>query len=441
MLRNLYIKNTFFWSLIAIAILFIGGFILSPLFIIAQFILFLFIGIVLYNYWLLFHTDIHVDAQRQLPKVFSLSDPNTVQISFCNTSKHPVDITFIDELPFEFQKRDFEEHFSLNAQEEKLLQYQLRPTQRGLYAFGRLQIFVSLSPFLLERRITIDAQQEVAVYPSIVQMKALELNTFNKMSYTQGIKKIRRIGHSYEFEQIKPYVQGDDYRSINWKASSRNATLMVNQYEDERSQQVYCIIDKSRVMRMPFNGLSLTDYAINSALAISNIILKKHDKAGLITFSDKIGTTLKADSRPNQLNKILLSLYNEKERPVEANYQLLYHIARQLINGRSMILLYTNFESMAALERNLPILRKINKFHLLVVIFFENEEIEKLAQQPANSLKDIYKKTIAQKFSTQKIQIAQTLQQYGIQSIITRPEDLSVHTINKYLELKSRGML
>ena len=120
-------------------------------------------------------------------------------------------------------------------------------------------------------------------------MKNFELKAFDRVSYSTGIKQIRRVGHSYEFEQIKNYVRGDDFRSINWKASSRRATLMVNQYQDERAQQVYSIIDKSRAMRMPFDGLSLMDYAINTSLVISNVALAKHDRAGLLTFSDVIG--------------------------------------------------------------------------------------------------------------------------------------------------------
>ena len=121
-------------------------------------------------------------------------------------------------------------------------------------------------------------------------MKRFELKSFHKLSDKKGIKKMRRIGHSYEFEQIKNYVRGDDYRSINWKATSRRAQLMVNQFQDERAQQVYSMIDKSHAMKMPFNELSLMDYAINTSLVIPNVALQKHDRAGLLTFSDKIGS-------------------------------------------------------------------------------------------------------------------------------------------------------
>ena len=221
----------------------------------------------------------------------------------------------------------------------------------------------------------------------------------------------------------------------------RHHSLMVNQYEDERAQQVYCLIDKSRVMKMPFNGLSLMDYAINTSLAISNIVLRKYDKAGLITFSDKMGTTLKAERQSQQLNKILMALYKEKERKKEANYQLLYQVARKLVKGRSLLLLFTNFESPFALERVLPILRRINGLHLLVVIFFENTEIRDFLEEEVTTVEGIYTQTVARKFVSEKQQMVQKLRQYGIQAILTRPEELTLNTINKYLELKSRGMI
>ncbi|MEL6719498.1 MAG: DUF58 domain-containing protein, partial [Bacteroidota bacterium] len=366
---------------------------------------------------------------------------NSIHIELNNLSNQAFQAKIVDELPIQFQIRDFEEKLELPIEEPQRITYELRPLERGVYAFGKINIYLSTSWNLVERRIQLEQEEEVPVYPSIIQMKQMELQAFDRIAHHQGIKKLRRIGHSYEFDHIKNYVRGDDYRSLNWKASSRRGDLMVNKYEDERSQQVYSIIDKSRNMRMPFNGLSLMDYAINSTLALSNIILKKHDRAGLLSFSDKMGTVLKADSRKEQLNKILLALYKEKERQVESNYELLYYATRKLVSGRSLLMLYTNFESMYALDRVLPILRKINKIHLLVVVFFENTEIKDFSQKSVETLEDIYHQTIAQKFVNEKRTIVQKLQQYGIQAVLTRPEDLSIQTVNKYLELKSRGLI
>lgn len=440
-MKHLFLTSRFFLLFGSIAGLFVLSFPLGYLFPVAQTVLVLAIIVVISEALVLFNQSVRLKIRRYLPKVFSLGDPNTVRIRLRNRSKLNLRLSVIDELPVQFQKRDFSVDLDLAPLEEKELSYDLTPIQRGEYTFGAVNIFVETMLGLLQRRVVHNFPMEVPVFPSIIQMKQFELKAFDRISHNQGIKRIRRLGHSYEFEQIKNYVRGDDYRSINWKASSRRAQLMVNQYEDERAQQVYSIIDKSRAMRMPFSGLSLMDYAINTSLAISNIALQKHDRAGLLTFSDKIGTTLKADRKVNQLNKILNALYKEKERNLEANYELLYHAARKLIKGRSLLILYTNFESSYALERVLPILRRINNLHLLVVVFFENTEIKDFVKSQVDNTEDIYHQTVAQQFIAEKAAMVHKLKQYGIQAILTKPQDLTVNTINKYLELKSRGLI
>jgi uncharacterized protein (DUF58 family) len=240
---------------------------------------------------------------------------------------------------------------------------------------------------------------------------------------------------------IKEYVAGDDFRVINWKASARKNQLMVNQYQDERSQQVYSLIDKGRVMQMPFKGLSLLDYAINASLVISNIAMKKSDKAGIITFQDKIGTVLPASRSNNQMNQILEVLYKQKTGYRESDFSILYSQVRRKITQRSLLLLFTNFESMYGMQRELPFLRSLANQHLVVVIFFENTEMKSLLSEAAPDLRTIYHKAIAEKFSFEKKLIVKELNKNGIQTILTSPENLTVSTINKYLELKARGMI
>jgi uncharacterized protein (DUF58 family) len=319
--------------------------------------------------------------------------------------------------------------------------YSIRPLTRGDYTFGSVHLFVRSTNGLINRRISSGQHLTVPVYPSITQMKKYELKTFARTATEYGVKKVRRIGHSYEFEHIKQYLRGDDYRSINWKATSRRAHLMVNQYEDEKSQQVYCIIDKSRVMHMPFHGLSLFDYAVNASLVISNIVLSKQDKAGLITFAETPKALVKAERSKLQLRTIMEVLYREREGVVEANYESMYMAVRKFVNGRCLLFLYTNFESTYALHRVLPQLRRLNDQHLLVVIFFENTEITTHASGNVETVEDIYRQTTAEDYALTKIQLAQELKKFGIISILTTPDNLTVSTINKYVELKSRGMI
>ncbi len=439
--RNIYLTNRLFWVIAAIVVVFALGFSIPVCVYIAQAMILLAVAAVVTDGLLLFNGRTRITGVRRTSNVLSLSDDNHVFLDLRSAARIPLQLRVIDELPYQLQKRDLELQLQLQPGKHLRIEYTVRPTLRGAYAFGHILVYISSTLHLLERRIVTGTPQTVPVYPSLIQMRAYELKTISRISFFSGVKKMPRIGHSYEFDQIKQYVRGDDIRHINWKATGRTSQLMVNHYEEERSQQIFCIIDKSRSMKMPFNGLSLMDYAINTTLTISNIAMRKEDRVGLISFSDRMETRLAPDKHPRQLRKLMDALYNEKETFTEANYELLYPFVRNYIRVRSLIFLFTNFESLYAIERAVNILRKLNKLHLLVVVFFENSEISAYAREDAHTLEEIYLTTVADKFAVEKQQIQKELVRYGIQTIITRPEDLSINTINKYLELKARGLI
>jgi uncharacterized protein (DUF58 family) len=441
LLKDIYLGTRLFIALGLVIMLLMLAFAFPVFMAVAQSVGVLLTVVFAYDLFSLFNRTVKVEVERIVPHVLSLGDDNVIRLHLRNKSGMHLYINLIDELPEQFQFRNFAINITIEPGAEKKLEYSLRPLSRGLYEFGFVQLYCRSALGLVQRRIHTGKEIQVPVYPSVIQLKKYELKTFARIASENGVKKVRRIGHSYEFEHIKTYNRGDDYRSINWKATGRKAQLMVNQYEDERSQQVYCIIDKSRVMHMPFHGLSLFDYAVNSALVMGNIILGKQDKAGLISFADTTKSIVRADRGRNQLRKIMDALYKEKEDLVEANYENLYLTCRNVINGRSLLMLYTNFESHYALQRVLPQLQKLNRQHLLVVIFFENTEIAKDTAKEVNSLEDIYTQVTAEQYTFTKLQLVQQLRQLGIIALLTRPEELTVSAINQYLELKARGMI
>ena len=213
---------------------------------------------------------------------------------------------------------------------------------------------------------------------------------------------------------------------------------MVNNYTDEKSQQIYCIIDKGRVMKMPFEGMSLLDYAINASLILLRVALIKQDRAGLITFDEGLGNFLPADRKAAQMTNILETLYNQHTKFMESDYEKLFAVIRTKVPQRSLIVLFTNFESLSGLQRQLPYIRSIARNHLVLVVFFENTELRQLTETDAPDMETLYVKTIAEKFQYEKRLIVKELQQHGIFTILTAPKNLTVDTVNKYLELKAR---
>jgi uncharacterized protein (DUF58 family) len=390
---------------------------------------------------ILFLAKTGVEGNRMMAEKLSNGDENPIAISIKNYYTFAILVKVIDEIPFQFQVRNFEIKRKIKASSQDDIQYFLRPTERGEYHFGKLNIYVSSPLRLISRRFMFENGHMVPTYPSYIQLRKYDLMAFSNNLFQYGVKKIRRIGHTIEFEQIKEYVQGDDIRTLNWKATAKKNSLMVNQFQDEKSQSVYMVIDKGRVMKMPFNQLSLLDYAINATLVLSNVILKKHDKAGMFTFSKKVENRVMAEKRSSQMQLIMDSLYNVKTDFFESDYSRLYVDIKKNINHRSLILLYTNFETLDGLHRQLPYLKGIAKSHLLVVVFFQNTELNEIIHKKSETVQEVYDKVIAEKFAFEKRLIVNELKKYGIYSVLTQPENLTLDTINKYLEIKARGIL
>ncbi|CAM3977704.1 DUF58 domain-containing protein [Flavobacterium branchiophilum] len=438
--KKTYINNLFFYIILVIISIFVLSFIFPALYRATWIIVIAVITCVVID-GILLYSITGINAHRSIPEKLSNGDENEIVITIKNKYSFTIHIKIIDEIPFQFQIRDFEINKKIKHAKDLNIKYFLRPTERGAYHFGHLNVYVSSPLRLISRKFVFDSDKIVPTYPSYIQLRKYDLIAFSNNLFQYGIKKIRKIGHSMEFEQIKEYVTGDDIRTLNWKATAKKNALMVNQFQDEKSQTVYMVIDKGRVMKMPFNGLSLLDYAINATLVLSNVILKKQDKAGMFTFSKKVENRVFAERRGSQMNQILETLYNIKTDFFESDFGRLYVDIKTKINQRSLIVLYTNFETLEGLHRQMPYLKGIAKNHLLVVVFFNNTELNNLIHKKSKNIQEVYDKVIAEKFAFEKKLIVNELKKYGIHALLTSPENVTLDTINKYLEIKSRGIL
>lgn len=441
-LKSLYINNLFFYLLSGIAILYVFAFFFPVIEFVPTLLLIVLILVTIVDFYLIFSNKKGVSTQRILPEKLSNGDENEVKLDVKNNYPFTIDVKMIDEIPFQFQKRDFEIKRKIKKGLNNLLSYTLTPKERGEYLFGSLNIYVSSPIGIVAKRYRHHSNTMLPSYPSFIHLPKYELMALNNEFLLGGIKKIRKIGQTMEFEQIKDYVQGDDIRTINWKATGKHNQLMVNQYQEERAQRIYMLIDQGRTMKMPFNGLTLLDYSINASMALSHIVLKKKDQAGVMSFSRKISTIVKAESKGNQIKNIANALYNLTTDFAESDFNRLYAELRHKVTRRSLILLFSNFETLDALQRQLPYLRAIAKNHVLVIVFFKNAELKHLIEKPKKeNLQEIYDQIIAEKFEYEKKLIRNELMKYGIQSVYTLPENLSISVINKYLEIKARGIL
>jgi len=437
----MYLHRRFYIACVIVIVVLLCGYIFPAFFVAGKIMVAMLLILCVFDYWQLWGKKEGVTASRSCSPRFSNGDENPVRIAVENRYLYPILLQVIDEIPQVFQRRDVMFALDLQSAEHKEIVYRLRPVKRGEYQFGRIRLFVSTRLGLLTRRYTCGEPVAIKVYPSYLMLHQYELMAISNNLIELGIKRIRRIGHHTEFEHIKEYVKGDDYRTINWKASARRHQLMVNTYQDERSQQVYNIIDKGRIMQSAFKEMTLLDYAINASLVLSYVTIYKEDKAGLITFSDHFETFVPASKQAGHLQTILESLYRQQTTFGESDYSTLYVHLNKHINKRSLLIIYTNFDNVVGMERQLNYLQQLSRKHVVLAVFFENAELKDFAVRRPRVGEDYFQQVIAEKFIYEKQYVTTLLRQQGVYSLLTTPEKLSVDVINKYLEMKAKHLL
>ena len=380
-----------------------------------------------------------MEADREVADKLSNGEDNPVVIRLRNGYRGRVTARVIDEVPAEFQRRDVMFRVELAPGERQEVRYTLRPVHRGAYRFGRVRVFVSGRYGFVERRYSFGEEREVAVYPSFMMMRRSELLALGNAHAEQDAVRTRRLGGDASFEQIKPYVVGDDPRTVNWKATAKMNRLMVNTYREERAQQVYCALDMGRTMQAPFEGMTMLDHAINAILSLANVVLRKEDRVGLMTFSRDSREWLRADNRLGQLRRMSERLYRLETDFRETDFEKLYMLAVRQVPTRGLFVLFTNFDTVSGLQRHLPALQGLARRHLLLVVLFENAELTRAMEQPVRTVEEAYFETVATGFALEKRRMVQELNRLGIRAILSRPETLTVNAINAYLALKRQG--
>lgn len=433
---TLYITHRFYYVAAFLVCLFVIGYLSAPVFILARVLFGVWMLLTLIDLALLYCvSSSRMKASRQCASRFSNGDANEVTIHLVSPYAFPTQVEVIDEMPVEFQMRDFVLRDRLAAGEERTVSYSLTPTNRGTYIFDRIRLFFASPIGFFQRRFTRGERCSVKVYPSFAHLTLYSL-LCNRRLDEYGVKRIRQVGADTDFEQIKDYMEGDEYRHINWKASARATTLKVNVYQQDRSMPVYCIIDKGRMMQQSAYGLTFLEYAINAALALCYVAVRKDDQAGIVAFSDEVDAFVPANKQGSQMQKLMDALYAQQTIFAESDYSALSTLLSQRLTKRSLLLLMANFATLNALERELPYLQRIAKTHQLVVVVYRDREMEDFVQcEPANT-EDYFQQASVSRYYAEKQLIIKRLRQCGILAIYALPEQLSVSVINRYLELR-----
>jgi uncharacterized protein (DUF58 family) len=353
-----------------------------------------------------------------------------------NSSKHVLFVQAKDERVrhFEILHRDDLSHW-VTLREEIKFSYDVVPSKRGSFLFEKIYLRWTGILGLCQKYASFRCPAQYKVYPNVRDLSKFRLMLQKNRLLPHGDKNIKNYGMGYEFESLRPYVDGDDYRKINWCATSRENKLIVNQYQIERNQPVYILLDIGRPMSYTVGGYKKLDYAINAALILSDIVNQAGDKAGLMVFDSAVRSHIAPGQGAVHRNNLMETLYHVADNRSTADYGGAFRALCDKQKRRSLIFIFTDFELPEEARELISYISLLKKRHMPIVVFMENENLNLMSEMQIRKKYDRYLRDTAREFQSERRDIFRSLSAMGIPNVESKAENFAVAAVNRYIQL------
>jgi uncharacterized protein (DUF58 family) len=381
-----------------------------------------------------------IDAKRSHFGRMSQGMAQDIRITLFNKGSRPLRIQVRDQTPVEWEsapvmKGEIKERGHLT------LDYSVKPLERGLYRFGDIAIRAEGRMGLVSCSISCSATEDVKVYPNLPAFNYSDLSTYRRKAGYWGLLPAKLRGDGREFESLREYVVGDDPRKIHWKATARLDHPIVQEYLPEKNQNVIILIDSGRLMCSMSEGKTKLDHALEAAIRLIHTALAGGDQAGIIVFNDRIITFIPPKKSPDQLQRILDETVSLTPKLVESQYEEALLLLKSKIKKRSLVVIFTDLLDDVASENLISALSILRPTHLpLCVALRESEWDTLLSQRPSNSI-GIYKRAVLHETLKLRSMGFKSLIKKGALALDLTPSELSVKTLESYMEVKRKGLL
>jgi len=382
-----------------------------------------------------------LEVRREHHPRLYLGADNPIELIVTNRGPRVVEARLRDTPPASFRPSRLLHGGPVTPDEPTAFRYTVRPSARGRYVFGVVVLRWRTPLGLLWRQHTLPLQEDLAVYPNLVDIEKYEVLARRGLLHEMGLRASRLRGAGTEFESLREYQSDDDYRRINWKATARRQRPITTLYQTERSQRLVIMLDEGRMMLPGSGELSRLDRAVNAALLLSYVALGRGDRVGLLAFADTVTSYLPPRAGRRQFFSILEQLYNATARPVESDYATAFARLRRDLRGRSLVLLFTapvDPDVSRLLGRHLALTAR---HHLPIYVALQDAELRAVASQVPDSSARLYRKLVASRVLEEQEVIFEEMTRSGVHVVDVDQEQMAAAAINRYLELKERALL
>jgi uncharacterized protein (DUF58 family) len=282
--------------------------------------------------------------------------------------------------------------------------------------------------------------EPVPVTPDVAGVKEQALRLFSRDA-ALGAKPLTDAGEGSDFHALKEFQTGMDLGDIDWKQSARHAKLIGREYRTERNHHVVLALDTGRLMSAPAAGLPRIDRAINAALLLAFVSLRMGDRAGIFAFDSRPRLASGLASGPAAfplLQKLCASIDYSTE---ETNFTLGLTALSGRLDRRAVVVVFTDFADATSAELMVENVARLMRTHLVLFVVFRDEELESLVTREPREAEDVTRAVIAERLLRQREAVSARLKRLGAEIIDAPAEGLSAALVNRYLDVKRRGLV
>ena len=381
-------------------------------------------------------------AERSWSNAPALDSETEIELSIENQSRVLLDCRLVDDLPGALAAEPAAVRVQAFPRVPARVRYRVRPAERGDYETGWLYLRYRSPLGLAEKWARAKLTQEVRVYPALRTSEEQQIFLARSRQIELQLRQARQRGLGRDFESLRDYREGDDLRDICWTATARRGSLITRQYQTERSQAVWIVLDCGRLMRSQPDGKhSKLDLACATAVALAQLALYSSDRVGLLAYGQNVQQRLLPGRGAAHLRQIIELLAQARAEAGEADHLRATAVLNRLQPRRSLILWITDVAETAMRPEVIDGAMQLLRRHVLLFVAMAQPQVTRIAQARPKNVEEMFRSAAAQEMAGRRELLLAELAEQGALTLDLDPEALTSAVLNQYLKVKERAMV
>ncbi len=383
-----------------------------------------------------------VSIEREFGGRFAVGAETEVRVNVLNNTSRAVTVWVKDEFPPEMQLKGLREaRIRVDAQMSAALHYELKPPKRGRFVFGQTVVRY-LSRFGLAWCQTQAGEPlAVKVYPNMRRAREAELKALGARSLVAAHRRSSWRGEGREFESLRDYVRGDELRHVSWTATARRGKLVTRQYQIERDQTILIALDAGRLMTARIERETKLDLAIHATLALMSAAARGGDNAGIVVFGRRIKAYLPPKRGREHMDAALEALHAIEPEMIEPSYARAFEFIAANCKRRALVVVLTDLVDEEGSRELLASLKLLRPRHLPLVVTIGDRDLKGVVREVPASIRDLFTQSVAEEIIYQREAALRLVEAQGGLALDVTAAALAPTLLEKYLQVKERGLL